>query len=161
MKIRLILLLALMLSFTSLFSQQKYPIQTLFKGDSVVILKYSQAMEINELLNQKNLIIDESNLTIKKYNRNVLSLKDTVKDLKWKLNVTQADLTRKLTKKTDTLAHVSLDLENANQQIAFYKNEMKRIEKLEWIEKRTRTQMKVGIAGVIVTWLVLVISSVK
>jgi predicted RNase H-like nuclease (RuvC/YqgF family) len=148
-------------------AQRKYPIQTLFKGDSVVILKYDQAIEINNLLLQKNQTIDENNLSIKKYDWRVSKLKDTVtylksniKDLKWSLNVTQADLTRKLNKKTDSLTVTKDSLQKANDLIVFYKGEMKRIEKLEWVEKRTRTQMKVGIVGVLVTWVAFTIAAI-
>lgn len=143
----------------SAFTQQKYPIQTLFKGDSVVILKYDQAVEINNLLSQKNLIIDEKDLSIKKYGQRISHLQDTVKKLKWNLTVTQADLTRKLNKKSDSLIFANSSLEAANTKISFYQNEMKRIEKLEWIERRTRVQFKVGIIGVLVVWTALAISS--
>jgi hypothetical protein len=155
----ILMMFLLICGFTT--AQQKYPIQTIFKGDSVVILKVSQALEINDLIHQQDLLIHNKDYTIKNSLLQNNILKDNVKDLKWKLNVTEADLTRKLTKTQDTLQITRTNLQVANDKIAFYQNEMKRIEKLEWIEKKTRTQMKVGLAGVIVTWIVLVVASVK
>lgn len=157
----------MIISFLSSFSQRKYPLQTMFKGDSVVILRYDQAIEVNNLLSKKNSIINESDLSIKKLDQQVFTLdkkifnlKDTIKNLKWKLNVTHEDLSRKLSNKTDSLTITKDSLEKANSRIVFYQGEMKRIEKLEWIDKRTRTQVKIGLVGVIVTWTVFGILSI-
>jgi hypothetical protein len=165
MKSKAILFLFCAMIFMSTFAQQKYPIGTLFKRDSVIILKYNQNAKISDLLSQKNLIIEGEDLYVKKYVERISNLKDTVKNLlfenlllKWDLSVNQAYLKRNLKNKSESLIIANSNLELMDKKIEFYQNEIKRIEKIEQIEKRTRTHVDPAIIGIFVAWTALAIS---
>ena len=51
------------------FSQIKYPIQTIYKGDSVVILSVKQSIEINKVIEKQKKIIREQNKKIVALNK--------------------------------------------------------------------------------------------
>lgn len=153
--------ITIILSSLLIKAQTEYPVQTILKGDSVVILRRDQAIGINDMLKEKESRLEFQKIMIERGIFYIGNLKDSLNKLNWKLNVTQADLGRKLAKSQDTLNSMTTSLANAKERILFYEKEMKRIEKLEWTEKKARTHMKVGIGAVIVTWIVLIITAVK
>jgi hypothetical protein len=153
MKTKLFLVAIFILLVNLTKAQKKYPIQTIFKGDSVVILTKKQVIEVNRT-------IDLKNLSLSKYQSSVLKLKDTIKTLRWNIVTTEADLQRKMARVKDSLDLSSSNLMKANSEIEFYKGEMKRIEKLEFIDKRTRRRLTVGIGAALVTWWTIIIWNV-
>ena len=56
------------------FSQIKYPIQTIYRGDSVVILSVKQSIEINKVIEKQKKIIREQNKKIVALNKTIDSL---------------------------------------------------------------------------------------
>jgi hypothetical protein len=56
------------------FSQIKYPIQTIYKGDSVVILSVKQSIDINKVIEKQKKIIREQNKKIVALNKTIDSL---------------------------------------------------------------------------------------
>jgi hypothetical protein len=56
------------------FSQIKYPIQTIYKGDSVVILSIKQSIDINKVIEKQKKIIREQNKKIVALNKTIDSL---------------------------------------------------------------------------------------
>jgi hypothetical protein len=71
---RIILLLGFLLISLSSFSQTKYPIQTIFKGDSVVILTVKQSFDINKAIETQKRIIRDQNKKIVALNKTIDSL---------------------------------------------------------------------------------------
>jgi hypothetical protein len=61
----------------------------------------------------------------------------------------------------DSLQIFKSNLLIANTTIDSLKNEMKRVEKLEFIEKRTRTRLGVGLIGTLVAWISFAIIVIK
>jgi hypothetical protein len=136
-------------------AQNKYPIQTIFKGDSVIILTKDQALEINKTIENKNLFISN-------YKKEVKCLKDTIRDLKWDLITTDASLQRKIEKFRDSLDRSNNIIYISERQISYYKEQMKRIEKLEYVEKKVRRRVTVGIGAAVVTWwTIFLLSTLK
>ena len=76
----LITLIFLMISFVSI-GQLKYPIQTIYKGDSVVILTIKQSFDINKGIETQRKIIREQNRKIQAQNRKIDSLTNTITKL--------------------------------------------------------------------------------
>lgn len=76
----IITLIFLMFSFVSL-GQLKYPIQTIYKGDSVVILTIKQSFDINKGIETQRKIIREQNRKIQAQNRKIDSLTNTITKL--------------------------------------------------------------------------------
>lgn len=153
MKTKLILFFLLVSNLT--FAQTKYPIQTIFKGDSVIILTKDQALEINKTIENKNLFISN-------YKKEVKCLKDTIRDLKWDLITTDASLQRKIEKFRDSLDRSNNIIYISERQISYYKEQMKRIEKLEYVEKKVRRRVTVGIGAAVVTWwTIFLLSTLK
>lgn len=153
MKTKLILFFLLVSNLA--FAQTKYPIQTIFKGDSVIILTKDQALEINKTIENKNLFISN-------YKKEVKCLKDTIRDLKWDLITTDASLQRKIEKFRDSLDRSNNIIYISERQISYYKEQMKRIEKLEYVEKKVRRRVTVGIGAAVVTWwTIFLLSTLK
>jgi hypothetical protein len=71
---RIILLLGFLLISLSSLSQTKYPIQTIFKGDSVVILTVKQSFDINKAIETQKRIIRDQNKKIVALNKTIDSL---------------------------------------------------------------------------------------
>ena len=69
----LITLIFLMISFVSM-GQLKYPIQTIYKGDSVVILTIRQSFDINKAIETQKKAIREQNKKILAQNKKIDSL---------------------------------------------------------------------------------------
>ena len=62
----LITLIFLMISFVCM-GQLKYPIQTIYKGDSVVILTIQQSENINKMIERNSKLIKENNAKLQEY----------------------------------------------------------------------------------------------
>jgi len=71
---RILLLLSFLLISLSSLSQTKYPIQTIFKGDSVVILTIKQSFDINKAIETQKRIIRDQNKKIVTLNKTIDSL---------------------------------------------------------------------------------------
>ena len=69
----LITLIFLMISFVGM-GQLKYPIQTIYKGDSVVILTIKQSLDINKAIDTQRKIIRDQNKKIVVLNKRIDSL---------------------------------------------------------------------------------------
>ena len=76
----LITLIFLMISFVGM-GQLKYPIQTIYKGDSVVILTIKQSFDINKGIETQRKIIREQNKKIQAQNKKIDSLTNTISKL--------------------------------------------------------------------------------
>jgi hypothetical protein len=71
---RTLLLLSFLLISSLGFSQTKYPIQTIFRGDSVVILTIKQSFGINKAIETQKRIIRDQNKKILALNKTIDSL---------------------------------------------------------------------------------------
>ena len=76
----LITLIFLTISFVCM-GQLKYPIQTIYKGDSVVILTIKQSFDINKAIDTQRKIIREQNKKILSQNKKIDSLINVVTKL--------------------------------------------------------------------------------
>jgi len=76
----LITLIFLMISLVSM-GQLKYPIQTIYKGDSVVILTIKQSLNVNKVIDTQRKIIREQNKKILSQNKKIDSLINVVTKL--------------------------------------------------------------------------------
>ncbi len=76
----LITLIFLMISFVCM-GQLKYPIQTIYKGDSVVILTIKQSLNVNKVIDTQRKIIREQNKKILSQNKKIDSLINVVTKL--------------------------------------------------------------------------------
>lgn len=65
---KLLLICFIMMSF---FGYSQYPIKTIFKGDSVIILTIEQSEKINEMLDRTSKSIKESNKKTKEYEEQI------------------------------------------------------------------------------------------
>jgi len=63
------------------FSQIKYPIQTMFKGDSVVILSIKQSFDINKAIETQKRVIREQSRKITSLNKTIDSLNKTISSI--------------------------------------------------------------------------------
>jgi hypothetical protein len=72
---RILLLLGFLLISILGLSQTKYPIQTIYKGDSVVVLSIKQSIDINKAIETQKRIIREQTRKIALLNKIVDSLK--------------------------------------------------------------------------------------
>jgi len=76
----LITLIFLMISAVTM-GQLKYPIQTIYKGDSVVILTIKQSLDVNKVIDTQRKIIREQNKKILSQNKKIDSLINVVTKL--------------------------------------------------------------------------------
>jgi hypothetical protein len=130
-----------MVASLTVFAQ--YPTTKKIKGTQVVIMTVPQAEQID---NQFTLLND----SITKLN----------KKIGWKVHeVKVADNQRQKT--FDSLQIFRVNLLTANTTIDSLTNQMRRIEKLEFIEKRTRTRLGFGIVGSVVAWITFAILVIK
>ncbi len=73
---KLIFLIGIMLM--SLSGMAQYPIKTIFKGDSVIILTIQQSEKINEMLEKSSKSIKETNNKNKEYEKEIEKLNETL-----------------------------------------------------------------------------------
>jgi hypothetical protein len=76
----LITILLLLVSLSS-FSQTKYPIKTIFKGDSVVILTIQQSDNINKMIEKNSRAVKENNAKVQEYVNRIKALEQTNSEL--------------------------------------------------------------------------------
>lgn len=134
-------MLLLMVVSLTVFAQ--YPTTKKIKGTQVVIMTVPQAEQID---NQFTLLND--------------SITELNKKIGWKVHeVKVADNQRQKT--FDSLQIFRVNLLTANTTIDSLKNQMRRIEKLEFIEKRTRIRLGVGLVGTVVAWITFAILVIK
>jgi hypothetical protein len=129
----------------SLSALSQYPTTKKIKGEQVVIMTVNQAKSIDE----KFQMLEDS----------IIDLNNQLNGCGTSLNFTQ----NKVDIYTDSIT-------NLNQQITYsqdsivklnkvYKQEVKKIDKLEFIDKRTRFQVKLGLILVSATWIFGILSS--
>ena len=73
----LITILLLIISLSS-FSQTRYPIKTIFKGDSVVILTIQQSDNINKMIEKNSRAIKENNAKVQEYTNRIKVLERAI-----------------------------------------------------------------------------------
>ena len=133
----------MLLMVASLTAFAQYPTTKKIKGTQVVIMTVPQAEQID---NQFSLLND--------------SIVELNKQIGWKAHeVKVVDHQREKT--FDSLQIFKTNLAIANQKIDSLNLEMKRVEKLEFIEKRTRTRLGVGLVGTVVAWITFAILVIK
>lgn len=93
---RTLLLISILLTSVVTLGQGKYPIQTLYKGDSVVILTTEQSIDINKAISSQKKIIREQAKKIATLNNKVDSLNNII-----------ASIPTTLTNATDSLQYVA------------------------------------------------------
>ncbi len=133
----------MLMMVVSLTAFAQYPTTKKIKGTPVVIMTVPQAEQID---NQFEVLND--------------SIVELNKKIGWKVHeVKVADNQRQKT--FDSLQIFRVNLLTANTTIDSLKNQMRRIEKLEFIEKRTRTRLGVGLVGTVVAWITFAILVIK
>ncbi len=134
----------MLMMVASLTAFAQYPTTKKIKGTQVVIMTVPQAEQIDQQFEVLNDSIVELN-----------------KQIKTKVHeVRVVDFQREKT--FDSLQIFKTNLLTANTTIDSLNKEMKRIEKLEYVEKRTRMRVGVGLAGILtafITFAILVIKS--
>mgnify|MGYP003340745159 CR=1 FL=1 len=133
----------MLLMLVSLTTYAQYPTVKTIKGQKVVIMTVPQAEQIDAKFGM---------------------LEDSIATLHSKLKTKTAEVKVVDTKRAevnDSLQVLKSNLIVANLSIDSLKRETKRIEKLEFIEKKTRTKLGIGIVGVVITWIVFAITVVK
>jgi len=127
----------------SLTAFAQYPTTKKIKGTSVVIMTVPQAEQIDERFEVLNDSIVELN-----------------KQIKTKVHeVRVVDFQREKT--FDSLQIFKTNLFIANTTIDSLNREVKRIEKLEYVEKRTRMRLGVGLVGILTTFITFAILVIK
>jgi len=133
------------MTLVSLSSLGQYPTTKKIKGQQVVIMTVKQAEAVNNKFEK---------------------LEDSLNVLNDSINILNDNLNGAITSLNFTHNKLETTSENLNQTIdslvkidRAYHNEIKKIEKFEWVEKRTRVRIGVGIGALLVTWLVIVVST--
>lgn len=121
----------------------QYPTTKKINGTQVVIMTVPQAEQIDQQFEILNDSIVELNKQIKNKNHEV-------RVVYFRREVV-----------SDSLKTFKTNLFSANITIDSLKNEMKRIEKLEYIEKRTRKRIGVGLITTLVAWISFAIIVIK
>ena len=78
---RILLLISFLLLSISTLGQNKYPVQTLYRGDSVVILSIKQSIDINKAIETQKRIIREQTRKISTLNKTIDSLNKTIANI--------------------------------------------------------------------------------
>lgn len=133
----------MLITLVSLSAFAQYPTTKTIKGTPVVIMTVPQA----EKINSKFEILEDS---ISALNSKIKTKSEEVKVVNIKREVTN-----------DSLQIFKTFLFTANQRIDSLNREMKRVEKLEFVEKRTRTRLGVGLVGTVVAWITFAILVIK
>ena len=129
MKSKLSLFLIFMIPLFSVFGQQKYPIQTIFKGDSVVMLTLKQSDNINKLIDNQESTLQKNSNEIDNLHRNIYTLKDSIKTL--------SKIITEYSKNKNTLEKnlniTSKDLITARDSLVYERKQIK-MYRTEWTE---------------------------
>ncbi len=137
----------MLMMMVSLSSFAQYPTTKKIKGQQVVIMTVKQAEAINTKFDILEDSIDVLNYNLTEYTSNLNGCETSLNFTQDKLETTSSNLNHMV----DSLVKID----------RFYQKEIKRVEKLEWVEKRTRVRLGFGIAAVVVTWLIIVVSVIK
>ena len=129
------------MAFLTVFAQ--YPTTKKIKGTQVVIMTVPQAEQIDARFN----LLNDS---LKRINGQI-----THKNHQFKVINQQRE------RVIDTLQMFRVNLFTATKKIDSLNNEMRRIEKLEFVERRTRVRIGVGIGATVLTWVILTIIASK
>lgn len=129
-------MMLMMMASLSTFAQ--YPTTKKIKGEQVVIMTVKQAEEIDK----KFQALEDS----------IVTLNDELNGCGTSLNFTQ----NKVEILTDSINNVN---DSINKITILYNREIKRIDKLEWIDKKARVRVTTGLAIVLLTWVVGIITS--
>lgn len=132
-------MLSLLASLTS-YSQQ-YPETKIIDNQEVVIMTVQQADDINELFTS--------------YEDSLKTLNEKI----WRMGYDIRFANKQIEALDGTLGEVKMSNGMKDQQIVYYKEQMRRIDKLEWIDRKARVRVGIGIAGAILTWTALFILS--
>ncbi len=127
----------------ALFVSAQYPTTKKINGIQVVIMTVPQAEKID---NQFTVLND----SIIELNKQIGTKSHQVKVVDFQRSKTN-----------DSLQIFKSNLYTANTTIDSLKNEMKRIEKLEYIEKRTRRRLGIGITTTVIAWISFAILVIK
>ena len=103
MKSFILVLLCLIIG-SSAYSQTKYPIKTIFRGDSVIILTIQQSQKINEMLEKSSKIARDNTKKTQEY-------EERIKKLEKALSAQNAYI--------DSLSNVLLECWNKNEEIQY------------------------------------------
>lgn len=134
-------ILTLVLSLLGYFSYAQYPTTKVVDGQEVVIMTVQQADEVNELFLQ--------------YSDSIKSLNEKI----WRLGYDIRFAEKQIEALDGTLGEVKAVSAVKDNEISFYKKEMKRIEKLEWIDRRVKRNVGIGLGIVLISWASLFILS--
>jgi len=98
---------------------------------------------------------DDINNLFMSYNDSIKVLNERI----WKLGYDVKFAGKQIEALDGTLSEVKTSNDIKDKEIAHYKQEMKRIEKLEWIDKKTKVRVGIGLGGVLLTWTLMFIFS--
>lgn len=130
----------MLMTLVSLSAFAQYPTTKKIKGEQVVIMTVKQAEAINDKFQM---------------------LEDSIS----RLNSTLNGCTTSLYFTQDKLEAASNSLTNANDSIVklngLYVKEVKRQDKLEWIDKQTKIRVAMGLGATVLTWLILAITAIQ
>ena len=127
-----------MLIMGSLSTFAQYPMIKKINGKDVVIMTVNQA----EAINNKFQALEDS----------IASLNNNYNGAVTSLNFTQ----NKVEVLTDSINHAQ---DSVTKTTVLYQQEVKKIDKLEFVEKKTRFQIKLGLIIIAATWLYGIISN--
>jgi len=96
---------------------------------------------------------DINNLFIT-YNDSIKVLNDII----WRQNYDVKFAEKQLAINNNILAENKIVLQNMNNEVAYYKKRIADVEKLEYIDKKTRKRVTWGIIGSVVVWASMAIS---
>lgn len=127
----------------ALFAFAQYPTTKKINGVQVVIMTVNQAEKID---NQFTVLND----SIVELNKQIGTKSHQVKVVDFQRSKTN-----------DSLQIFKSNLYTANATIDSLKNEIKRVEKLEFVEKRTRRRLGIGITTTVIAWISFAILVIK
>lgn len=123
----------------SLISYCQYPETKTIDGQDVVIMTVEQADDINSLFVM--------------YNDSIKVLNDII----WRQRYDVKFAEKQLAVNNQILNENKIVLQNMSNEVAYYKKRMADVEKLEYIDKKTRRRVTWGILGSVATWAGFVI----
>ena len=127
-----------MMMLVSLTSFAQYPMIKKINGKDVVIMTVKQA----EAIDTKFQVLEDS----------IIGLNNQLNGAITSLNFTQ----NKVEILTDSINHAQDSIVKTN---ILYQQEVKKIDKLEFVDRMTRLQVKVGLIFIAATWIFGIITS--
>lgn len=130
----------MLMTLVSLSAFAQYPTTKKIKGEQVVIMTMKQA----EAINDKFQMLEDS----------IAQLNNALNGCTTSLYFTQ-----------NKLETTSSNLVSANDSIVklngLYVKEVKRQDKLEWIDKQTKRRVAIGLGATVLTWIILAITAIQ